>query len=174
MSTTRKPIRDLTGVRFNNLEVVEYLGIGKHKKHYWRCKCDCGGTVDLPSGAIDKPYSVKTCGCLRKEKLLKVRFNGYKHGLHKHPLYGIYHTMKYRCSSPKSCRWKYYGGKGIKVCDEWLEDFMNFYNWAIEHGYEEGLTIDRIDPDKGYEPDNCEWVTRSENSRRMNVIKHGK
>ena len=80
-----------------------------------------------------------------------------KHGLHKHKLYNVWQGIKTRCGNSKSNRYKYYGGRGIKVCGEWL-DFLNFYNWAIVHGYQEGLTLDRVDRNKGYSPDNCQWV----------------
>jgi len=170
--TKRKTIKDLTGLQFARLTVVSYVGIGKYGKHYWLCTCECGGTIELPTGVIDKPYGVKSCGCLRKETCAQNRPNPTKHGLHKHKLYGIYHGMLQRCYNPKSQRYKYYGSSGISVCADWKEDFLCFYNWAISNGYKDGLSIDRLDSSEDYEPSNCEWVTVSENSRRMNVRKN--
>ena len=81
----------------------------------------------------------------------------WKHGLHKHKLYNVWQGIKTRCYNSKSNRYKYYGGRGIGICEEWL-DFMAFFDWAISHGYEEGLTLDRIGRNKNYSPDNCQWV----------------
>jgi hypothetical protein len=114
----------------------------------------------------------KSCGCLRKEKLPFNRPDPTKHGLHKHKLYAIYHGMKQRCYNPKSQRYKYYGSSGISVCADWNANFISFYTWAVENGYQEGLSIDRVDTSEDYCPENCEWVTISENSRRMNAIRN--
>lgn len=86
----------------------------------------------------------------------------------------LFSVMKQRCYNPKATRYEYYGGKGITICDEWLKSPDAFYIWSITHGYEEGLTIDRIDPDKNYEPNNCRWITREENSRRAALAQRGR
>lgn len=93
-----------------------------------------------------------------------------KHGLYKHPLNIMWCGMKERCNNPNSDNYKWYGALGITVCDEWT-NFINFYNWAIENGWEDGLTIDRIDYSKGYSPDNCRFITMKEQckNRRSNV-----
>lgn len=165
----KKPIEDITNLRFGRLIVERYVGVGKHGKHYWLCKCECGGEVTLPRGRINKPYGTKSCGCLTKETLLNNRADPTRHGLHKHKLYAIYHGMLQRCYNPKSQRYKYYGSSGVSVCADWKEDFKAFYDWAINNGYEDGLSIDRLDSAEDYCPENCEWVTVSENSRRMNA-----
>ncbi|GHV06419.1 hypothetical protein FACS1894217_05060 [Clostridia bacterium] len=87
-----------------------------------------------------------------------------RHGLSKTRLYKIYVNMKSRCYNPKSTRFYSWGGKGITICNDWLEDFKKFYDWSMQNGYSEDLTIDRIDSDKGYSPENCRWVTVKEQS----------
>lgn len=88
-------------------------------------------------------------------------------------LYGIYHNMKYRCATETANEYDNYGARGIKVCSEWLgkDGYLAFKDWALNNGYEDNLTIDRIDPDKGYCPENCQWVTKSENTSRANSSK---
>lgn len=88
-----------------------------------------------------------------------------KHGLTDTRLYGIFHNMKQRCYNPNNPKYNAYGGKGITICSEWLEDFEKFYNWALQNGYQEHLTIDRIENKKAYQPDNCRWITMEENRR---------
>lgn len=90
-----------------------------------------------------------------------------KHGKCNTRLYVIWHSMRGRCHYPSTNQYKNYGGRGIKVCNEWETNFMNFYNWAINNGYEDNLTLDRIDVDGNYEPDNCQWVDmKTQNNKR--------
>lgn len=93
----------------------------------------------------------------------------YKHGWAKTKLYSTWKNMKTRCYNIKNNRFKYYGGKGIIICDEWLNSFETFKDWALNSGYEEGLTIDRIDFNNNYEPGNCQWLTRSKHSKKSNM-----
>lgn len=90
-----------------------------------------------------------------------------KHGLSSSRLYHIYSGMQQRCLNPCHPQYKNYGAKGITICDEWLDSFTSFVSWSYDNGYEENLTIDRIDPQKGYQPDNCQWITKSLNSARV-------
>jgi hypothetical protein len=162
----RKKVSNLVGQKFNKLTVVGYAGLGKHNKHYWICSCECGGSVKLNTSRITGGYT-KSCGCLRKESMKINRADPERHGLHKHKLYQIYYSMLYRCSNQKVQRWKYYGGKGVSVCDDWRDSFMSFYDWAMSNGYKDGLSIDRIDSNLNYDPANCRWITVSENTRRL-------
>lgn len=160
-----KKVSNLVGETFNRLTVVSYLGKRNHGKHWWGCSCSCGGYIELNTSTVKNGYT-KSCGCIRKEKLILNRACPDRHGLHKHKLYAVYYAMLGRCDNPKSQRFKYYGGKGIDVCDDWRFSFEYFYEWAIESGYKHGLSIDRIDSDGDYTPRNCQWVTVSENTRR--------
>lgn len=162
----RKPISKLIGKRVGRLSVVEYDGVGKFNKHYWECLCDCGNYVTLPTYRLTGSSPTLSCGCLRKDKLSVNRNDPTKHGLSSHPLYAIYYGMVDRCTNPNNRRYKYYGGKGIAVSEE-FDTFLKFFVWSVENGWSAGLSVDRVDSSKDYCPNNCEWVTVSENSRRM-------
>lgn len=166
----RKPLSDLIGRTFNRLTVVDYLGKRSHGKHWWLCACSCGGFVELNTSRLTGNSPTKSCGCLRKERLKENRADPTKHGYTiSHPkLYAIYYGMMQRCYNQNSQRYKYYGGRGVDVCLHWRQDVAHFVNWSLEFGYEEGLSIDRRNASIGYCPANCEWVSVSENSRRMN------
>lgn len=109
--------------------------------------------------------SIKSCGCLHKEIMST-------HGKHDTRLYRIWVAMKQRCNNPNNESYKYYGERGIKVCDEWRKDFMVFYNWAMNNGYNDNLTIDRINVDGNYEPANCRWITYQEQARNTRKTKN--
>lgn len=119
------------------------------------CTCKCSPDVErMVDFSSIKSGKSKSCGCISIERTTK-------HGLHKHRLYKIFMGMKNRCYNSKNTGYKNYGGRGIQICQEWLDDFINFYTWAIDNGYDDNLTIDRINNDKGYSPDNCRWVNKT-------------
>lgn len=148
---------DLTGNKYGMLTVLGESGRNKNKMKIWRCKCECGNETLVTTNNLKRGHT-QSCGCLFNKTMIK-------HGMCNTRLYRIWHNIKQRCNNPNRSCYKNYGGRGIKVCDEWLEDFLNFYNWSINNGYSEELELDRINNDKGYSPDNCRWVTHSENNR---------
>ena len=161
-----KPL-DLIGKRFGALVVTERIG-SKWGHSLWKCQCDCGTVCERTANQLTLNTMI-SCGCKTKE----AQHLGFlKHGMKGTRLYRIWKAMKTRCYNPNIPYFKYYGGKGIAVCDEWRDSFQAFYEWSMANGYSDELTIDRIDSDKGYFPENCRWVTmtiQNQNKKKVSV-----
>lgn len=164
-------MKDLIGERFHNLVVISYAG-EKNGNPYWLCKCDCGSDpkaireYHLTSGATH------SCGCKKRKQIIEMNKENAKHGKRYTRIYRIWRSMKYRCYNSDYSNYENYGGRGIIVCDEWKDNFQAFYNWAIQNGYNDKLTIDRINVNGNYEPMNCRWETMKvqENNKRNNRV----
>lgn len=165
-------LEDLTGRRYGHLVVVEYAGSHKMpsggRKTEWKCLCDCGKEVICMSCNL-KSGNSKSCGCFGRESTTKASI---KHGDRHSRLYSIFTNMKDRCYNPNSHSYKDYGERGIKVCDEWINCYPAFKRWATENGYKDTLSIDRIDVNKGYSPENCRWTDAvvQANNRRNTIM----
>lgn len=149
--------KDLTGQKFERLLVVSREP-SKNGHVSWLCLCDCGNYTTVRGDKLITGHT-KSCGCLHKEAIHET------HGKSKTRLYKTWQGMKKRCYNKTSRCYKDYGGRGIKICSEWKDDFMAFYNWSMINGYAENLEVDRIDNNKGYYPNNCRWATRKQQNR---------
>lgn len=165
---------DITGKTFGHLTVLSPASRPKTTKEngqFWLCRCTCGKEKVVHGHSLRRGQT-KSCGCLQKEKATK-------HGMKGTRLYTIYLSIKQRCYYTKHIHYKDYGGRGIKMCDEWLDKengFTNFYKWAIANGYSDDLSIDRINVDGNYEPNNCRWAnmfTQAWNRRPPSSNKSG-
>lgn len=159
---TKQKVEDFIGKKYNRLTVIGDGGVIRMATAVV-CKCDCGKEVTCVLYSI-KSGSTKSCGCYNTDRITK-------HGLRYHPLYKIWQDMKGRCTSPKYENYKDYGGRGIKVCDEWLNDPAAFINWGINNGYKKGLWVERKNNDGHYTPENSTFDTPKIQSRnrRSNV-----
>ena len=169
---------DLTGQRFGRLVVVKRVE-NKGKSVAWECICDCGNKKIVTSIGLTRGHT-KSCGCFGAENLDKIHKQHTTHNQSFSKLYRIWCVMKQRCNNPNAQHYSTYGGRGIKVCDEWQE-FEPFRDWALANGYDENAergqcTLDRIDANRNYCPENCRWVTRAQQTRntRKNKIYKGK
>lgn len=160
---------DISGCRFGRLLVLSYSHTDKERKAHWLCQCDCGAQ-HTTGGKSLRNGSTQSCGCLQVEKSKKANTT---HGQARSRLHRIWCAMKGRTTNPTHSRFSYYGARGIKVCTEWLDDFAVFREWALSNGYKSNLTIERVDVNGNYIPENCSWVTIEEQQRnKRNNLKY--
>lgn len=155
---------DLSGRTFGRLLVLERSGSIKTNVA-WMCRCECG-TETRVSGNRLRSGHTRSCGCLAIEAASERRTT---HGMSTTRLFKIWSGMKTRCNNPKSSSWAHYGGRGIRICSVW-ESFAQFCAWALANGYADNLSIDRVDVDGSYSPDNCRWATTAE--QKLNTRKN--
>lgn len=173
----QKTFVDISGSDVNYLHVIKYAGRDKYHVSYFLCQCICGEFTIVDSYSL-RHNQIKSCGCKNKEFInneFHLTHGDSKRGNISH-LYMIWSDMKYRCTNPKNRKYYRYGARGIKVCDKWLDKehgYENFKSWALENGYKDncGLSIDRIDVDGNYCPENCRWAdNKMQQNNKRNTI----
>lgn len=171
MASIGRPLIDMSGVFIGEIFVVERDGSSRAGNALWRCRCFCGREF-IVSGSSLRTKAPKSCGCITNQLISKSRKGKpISHGDTvggASRLYTIWQSMKDRCTRPQNMNYHRYGGRGIAICDEWLR-YENFKKWSVENGYNDTLTIDRVDNDAGYAPGNCKWVPFFDNQQHKST-----
>lgn len=165
----RKPV--VVGEKYGGLTVIAsptYKICGNHTEQFAVCKCECG-TEKIIRVHDMRDGRIVSCGCRKRSRFSKLI---HKHGLRNHPLYHKWLDIKQRCTNPSNNQYRNYGGRGIAMCKEWIDDPANFIEWAMHNGWSQGLQIDRIDTNGDYSPDNCRFVTAlvNANNKRNTIM----
>lgn len=162
------------GEKFGKWTIIEEIApkiISNKPRRMFRCKCECGNIGEVQLACLRNEHST-SCGCEQKKKASAANT---KHGLGKHSLYNTWKNMKKRCNNPNASGYENYGGRGIYVCEEWSNSFQSFYDWSIDNGWSKELTIDRIDTNGNYCPENCRWASieiQMNNTTRNHYIEY--
>lgn len=168
-------MKNRTGEKYGRLTAIKIDHKDKSNRYHWLCECECGNYTVVAGDALTKGLT-RSCGCLLDEQRHKkgVEANRTKHGMCGTRIHRIWKVMKNRCYNKNTEDYqKWYGSRGITVCDEWKNDFMSFYKWSMDNGYRDDLTIDRVNANGNYEPSNCRWVdwkTQANNKRTSKKI----
>lgn len=170
-------MKDISGQKFGMWTAIKPAGKNKYGAYMWLCRCDCGNYKTVVGHTLRRGTSTN-CGCVREAFFNSGKNKpNLKHGGKKDRLYGVWIGIKDRCYNPNSKYYRRYGARGITVCDEWMNDYASFREWALKNGYDDSAkkgacTLDRIDNDKGYHPSNCRWVSMKaqSNNRSSNHI----
>lgn len=166
---------DLTGQHFGRLTVLTRCGSASDRQALWHCSCDCGTHILAKTGNLRSGHTL-SCGCYMRQRISETQAT---HRQSHKRLYNVWTSMKARCYNPNSAFYSDYGGRGIGLCDEWRDDYQAFHDWALNNGYDPyaphgRCTIDRIDVNGNYCPDNCRWVDmKTQRHNRRDTISKG-